>query len=157
METAWICVKTSPWTLAIKEWAVATWQCTVSHFLFSPRNFLPKQHDCHPPPTRLTLPGHLGLLSLSLIEDTAISVEVTEAEVQGSDSHFSWGDRGWSARQCWTLLQNTTSRMCLQKDRCVGNGAYAQKGTTLRVMLTSRPKVSFWPDCSTSPGSYGYK
>jgi hypothetical protein len=31
-----------------------------------------------------------------------------------------------------------------------------RKGTTLRVMVASRPKVSFWPGGSTSPGNYGY-
>jgi hypothetical protein len=30
------------------------------------------------------------------------------------------------------------------------------KGTTLRVMVASRHKVSFWPDDSTSPGNYEY-
>jgi hypothetical protein len=37
-----------------------------------------------------------------------------------------------------------------------GNGAYAGMGTTSRVMVTSRPKVSFWPDGRTSPGNYGW-
>jgi hypothetical protein len=36
-----------------------------------------------------------------------------------------------------------------------GNGAYVRKGTILRVMVAGRPKVSFWPDGSTSPGNYG--
>jgi hypothetical protein len=31
-----------------------------------------------------------------------------------------------------------------------------QKGTTSRVMVASKPKVSFWPDGSTNPGNYGY-
>jgi hypothetical protein len=30
-----------------------------------------------------------------------------------------------------------------KNDRSNGNGAYQQKGTTLRVMVASRPKVSF--------------
>jgi hypothetical protein len=37
-----------------------------------------------------------------------------------------------------------------------GNGAYAQKGTTSRVMAASRPIVSFWPDGSPSLGNYGW-
>jgi hypothetical protein len=41
-------------------------------------------------------------------------------------------------------------------DRSAGNGAYVQKVTTLRVMVTSRPKLSFWRDDSTSPRNYGY-
>jgi hypothetical protein len=31
---------------------------------------------------------------------------------------------------CWTLSQNTISRMNLNKGRSAGNGAYMQKGTT---------------------------
>jgi hypothetical protein len=38
--------------------------------------------------------------------------------------------------------------------RSTGNGAYLWKWTTSRVMVASRPKVSFWPDDSTSPGNY---
>jgi hypothetical protein len=34
-------------------------------------------------------------------------------------------------RRCWTSLQNTTSRMHLKKWQRGGNGARAQKGTTL--------------------------
>jgi hypothetical protein len=33
----------------------------------------------------------------------------------------------------------------------------AWKGTTSRVMMAGRPKVSFWPDGSTSCGNYEYK
>jgi hypothetical protein len=60
-------------------------------------------------------------------------------------------------RRCWTPSQNkTTSRMHLKHGRRAGNGAYAQKSSTASVMIASRPKVSFWPDGSTSPGNYGY-
>jgi hypothetical protein len=34
-------------------------------------------------------------------------------------------------------------RMHLQNGRSAGNGAYAWKGTTSKVMVASRPKVSF--------------
>jgi hypothetical protein len=37
-----------------------------------------------------------------------------------------------------------------------GNGAYAWKETTSCVMVASGPKVSFWPDDSTSLGNYGW-
>jgi hypothetical protein len=37
-----------------------------------------------------------------------------------------------------------------KNSRSAGNGAYMRKGTTLRVMVTRWPKVSFWPDDSTS-------
>jgi hypothetical protein len=38
-----------------------------------------------------------------------------------------------------------------------GNGAFAWKGTTLRVMVASRPKVSVWPECNNSPRDYRYQ
>jgi hypothetical protein len=31
-----------------------------------------------------------------------------------------------------------------------------RQGTTSRVMVASRQKVSFWPGNTTSPGNYGY-
>jgi hypothetical protein len=34
-------------------------------------------------------------------------------------------------------------RMDLKNGRSAGNGVYLRKGTTLRVMVASRPKVSF--------------
>jgi hypothetical protein len=37
--------------------------------------------------------------------------------------------------------------------RSAGNGAYVRQGTTSRVMVASRPKVSFCPYSSNSPGS----
>jgi hypothetical protein len=64
-------------------------------------------------------------------------------------------------------VPNTTSRINFKNGRSAGNGSYAQRGTTWRVMVASRPKVSFWPDgapvpeimdhplYSTSPGNYG--
>jgi hypothetical protein len=36
-----------------------------------------------------------------------------------------------------------TSRMHLKSGRSTGNGAYAQNGTSSRVMVASSPKVSF--------------
>jgi hypothetical protein len=34
--------------------------------------------------------------------------------------------------------------------RSAGNSACTQKGNTSRVIVASRPKVSFWPDGSTT-------
>jgi hypothetical protein len=45
--------------------------------------------------------------------------------------------------------------MHLKNGRSTGNVAYVWKGTTLRVMVPSRPKVSFWPDGNSSPRNYG--
>jgi hypothetical protein len=38
--------------------------------------------------------------------------------------------------------------------KSAGNCAYAWKGTTLRVVVDTRPKVRFCPDGSPSPGNY---
>jgi hypothetical protein len=38
----------------------------------------------------------------------------------------------------------------------IGNDAYMQKGTTSRVVVFSRPKVSFLLDGGSSPGNYGW-
>jgi hypothetical protein len=59
-------------------------------------------------------------------------------------------------RRCWTPSLIKISRMHLQNFRSAGNGAYERKGTTSRVMVASRPKVSFLRDNTTSHGNYGW-
>jgi hypothetical protein len=49
----------------------------------------------------------------------------------------------------------TTSRMHLKNCRRASKGEYARKGTTSKVAVACKPKVSFCPDSSTSPGNYG--
>jgi hypothetical protein len=66
-----------------------------------------------------------------------------------------WHQLRWQRqnhRQYWTASQSTTSRM----QNCINarNGAHTWKGTTSRVMVASKHKVSFWPDGSTSSGNY---
>jgi hypothetical protein len=56
---------------------------------------------------------------------------------------------------CWAPSHNVTSRMHLKHGISAGNGAYMWKGTALRVMVASRPKVNFWPNGSTSHENYG--
>jgi hypothetical protein len=60
-ENAWKCGNTLLWILETKELAVASWQYTVSHFLFHCGFFYQKQHSYHPPPTLL--------FSICLLED----------------------------------------------------------------------------------------
>jgi hypothetical protein len=42
-----------------------------------------------------------------------------------------------------TLTEHDFQDAFKKNGRCDGNSAYAQKGTTLKVMVASRPKVSF--------------
>jgi hypothetical protein len=44
----------------------------------------------------------------------------------------------------------------VKNGRSVGNGAYAWKAVTLRVVVASRLNVSFLSDGSTSPRNYGW-
>jgi hypothetical protein len=103
--------------------------------LLSPRSFWPNtvQHNCRP---------SLTLFFVSPIEDKTErpsfdTTEVVEAELQEMLNTFTDHD----------------FRMHLKSGRCAGNGAYARKATTLRVILASRTKVSFWADGCTSPGN----
>jgi hypothetical protein len=43
----------------------------------------------------------------------------------------------------------------MHEEICVHSCAHLQNGTTSRVMVASRPKVSFRQDGSISPGNYG--
>jgi hypothetical protein len=51
------------------------------------------------------------------------------------------------------MLTEQDFRDAFNNGRSTGNSTYAQE-TTLRVMVASRPKVSFWPDGNTSPWNY---
>jgi hypothetical protein len=55
----------------------------------------------------------------------------------------------------WQAVLNTLTEHNFQdafkNGRSTGNGTCKWKGTTLRVMMASMPKISFCPDGSTSP------
>jgi hypothetical protein len=61
--------------------------------------------------------------------------------------------------ESWAVLNILTEhdfQDAYKNGRSTEKGAYLQKGTTFRVLVASRPKVSFWPDGSTSPWNYEY-
>jgi hypothetical protein len=101
---------------------------TTSHrlTLFTREFFYQKQHDCHPhPPDSPVLPPQ-QLFCLSGGKVTLLT------------------QKRWlrqNRRQCWTPSQNTASKIHLINGRSTGKGAYARKGTALRV--TSRFRVIF--------------
>jgi hypothetical protein len=64
----------------------------------------------------------------------------------------NWGDRGIIAGGAEHPHRTRHSK----NGRSAGNNANVRKGTTLRVMVVSSLRVSFWSDCSTSPGNYGW-
>jgi hypothetical protein len=68
--------------------------------------------------------------------------------------HLRWSRQDHS--QCWTPSQNTISMTHLKTADVLGTvHKRGRKGTTLRVIVASKHKASFWPDGSTSPGNYG--
>jgi hypothetical protein len=60
-------------------------------------------------------------------------------------------------RRSWTPSQNTISRMNLKNGRRSGKSAHMRKGTTSRVTVGSKPKISLWPDGNISTGNDGYQ
>jgi hypothetical protein len=59
-------------------------------------------------------------------------------------------------RWCWTPHRTRLPGCIYKNGRNTGDGAYTWKGTACRAMMTSTPKVSFWPDGRTSLGNYGW-
>jgi hypothetical protein len=61
----------------------------------------------------------------------------------------------WSTqnhRQCLYILTEHDFQDAFKNGRSVGSAAYAWKGTTSRVIMGSKYKISFWLDGSTSSG-----
>jgi hypothetical protein len=114
-----------------KKLAVTSQQCTTSHFLFHRKMFDQNQHDCHPsPPPPLTLLFSLPQLKIIFMGRHFDTTEVMKAESQ-------------AVLTTHTEHDFLTFNMHLKNGRSAGNGAYEQKETFSRVMVASRPKVSF--------------
>jgi hypothetical protein len=77
-----------------------------------------------------------------------------KTKLRGRHSDKIWGDRGRKADGTQHPHRSRQPWMHLKNCRRAWNGTYAWKETTSRVMMASRPKVSFWPDGNTSPGNY---
>jgi hypothetical protein len=111
--------------LATKELAVASQQRTVSHFFFHQGIFDQKQHKSRGPAQTLPLfPRWEVKLKGRHFVDT---VEVIEAESQAVLN---------------TLTEHSFQDV-FKNGKSADNGAYARKKTTSKVMVASRPKVSF--------------
>lgn len=112
---------------------LASQHCTISHFLVQHGLIGQKQQCCH------------STHSLTCSRVTFLS---------SPDWRSIWKTTGLTkqkCRQCWTSLQTTNSRMCFKKTLVM----YMCKVTTSWVLVARRPKVSFWPDSSTSPKNFG--
>jgi hypothetical protein len=131
MANAWKCAKTSPLKLGDKRTGCCNTYLTLP---FSPGNFLPKATLLSP-----DHPTHLTWSSATFLFPAILT------QIRWLRQNRTW---------CWTHSQNTTSSMHLKNDRRAGNSAYAWRGTTLRVKVTNRPKVSFRRDGSNSTGNY---
>jgi hypothetical protein len=83
------------------------------------------------------------------------SVSPIENKSERPPFWYNWGDRGRIAG-CAEHPQRTWLPGCTSNGRSAGNCDYAEKETTLRVIVANRTKVSFLRDGSTGPGNYGY-
>jgi hypothetical protein len=115
----WCYAKTSSRNLTKKNWLLH--HDNTSYFISD--FFYQKQHGCRPPPTLL--------FSVSPIED----------KTERLPFWHNWGNRCRIVAEY--LSQNTTSMMHLKNDRKAGNGTHTRKGTNSRVMVVTRPEVSF--------------
>jgi hypothetical protein len=117
--------------LAIKNWLLHHNNAR-SHASFFTREFLTKNNiTVIPDQPYISLFPRLKIKVKGCHFDT---IEVIEAELQAMLNTLTEDD-----------LQDAFKKMTDT------HGAYAHKGTTLRVAVASRPKVSVKPDDSTSP------
>jgi hypothetical protein len=77
-------------------------------------------------------------------------------KIKLKDHHFYtiWNDQGRIIGDTEHLHEHDLQDV-FKNGRSAGNSASVWKGTTSRVMVASSPKVSFGPDCGTSPEDYG--
>jgi hypothetical protein len=114
------------------------------------KNFSYKITGCYITTTfRLTLPVSTGNFFTKINHPTFLFPRL---KIKLKGRHF---DRR-RFTDCSEHPQRTRRPECILKNgRSGGNGAYARQGSTSRVMVASMPKVSVWPDVSSSPGNYG--
>jgi hypothetical protein len=107
-----------------KELVVPSQQRTVSHFLFHHGILTNNIMGVFPHPPYFSL---FPQLKTKLKRRHFVTIEVIETESQAA----------------LNILTDHYSQDTFKNGRRTGNGAYEQKGTTSRVMVASRPEVSF--------------
>jgi hypothetical protein len=135
MTTARKWAKTSPSTLAIKNWYLHHANAP-PHTSSITRDFFYRK-QC-PVVLNPSYSPDLGPCAFSLFPRLSMT-----------SFWYNWRDRGRIADGAEHDFKDA-----LKRGRSSGNGAYAQKGTTSQVIVASRVKVSFLPICRNSPGNY---
>jgi hypothetical protein len=117
-------VKVSPQTLAIRELAVASQQCTISHFFVTRESLTKNSMIVVPHPPYFSL---FPRLKVKLKGCNSDITEVIEAESQA-------------------MLNTLTEHVfqdAFKNGVSTENSAYVRKGATSRAVVDSRSKVSF--------------
>jgi hypothetical protein len=109
-----------------------------SHTSFFAREFLTKNN-------MITIPIHLTFLFSRL-----------KIKLECSHLHTSEVIETESQTVLNILPEHDLKNAFKKKGSSAWNGLYTRKGTTSKVTVASRPKVSFWWDGSTSLGNYGW-
>jgi hypothetical protein len=109
--------------LATKGLAVASQQCTVSHCLFHQGFFYQNNKTAIPHPPYFSLFPHLKIKLKG-----CLLIQLIEAELQAVLN---------------TLMEHNSQDAFKNNGRSAGNDVYVWKGTILRLMVASRPIVTF--------------
>jgi hypothetical protein len=109
---------------------------------------------------RLTLLFHQGFLTknnMTLVPHPPYFTLFHRLKIKLKGRHFDITDvMEAESQEVLNTLAEQDFQDAFKKRQHSGNDSYARKGTTSRVMVASRSKVSFRTDGSTSPENYGW-